>query len=86
VVETAFFAEDFHLFAGACSGHPELAQKAGLSHEALERLLVAAAGLGLEGALEVTTPPGSTPATLLAVHCASRAYHIIKGYLQVFGT
>ena len=54
MVETAFFAEDFHLFLGGCSSHPELAQKAGLSHEALERLLVAAAGLGLEGALQVT--------------------------------
>ena len=81
-METAFFAEDFHLFLGGCSSYPELAQKTGLSHEALERLLVAAAGLGLEGALQVITPPGSNLARLLAVHCAFRPITSSRGIFR----
>ena len=54
IIEVAFFAPDFHLFPGGCTGHPELEQATGLSRNALERLLVAAAKLGLEAALQVT--------------------------------
>ena len=55
VVEAAFFAGDFHMFVGGCTGHPALSSLTGLPHQALERLLVAAAALGLVGALQVSS-------------------------------
>lgn len=54
IVTVAYFAEDFHLFAGSCTGHPELEQATGLSHAKLEQLLMAVAKLGLEAALQVS--------------------------------
>lgn len=54
IIEVAFFAPDFHLFPGGCTGHPELEQATGLAGNALEQLLVAATKLGLETALQVT--------------------------------
>ena len=59
VVEAAFFAGDFHMFVGGCTGHPALSSLTGLPHQALERLLVAAAALGLVGALQVSSSLGS---------------------------
>ncbi len=53
MVAVAYFAEDFHLFPGGCTGHPELEQATGLSHARLEQLLMGLAKLGLEGALQV---------------------------------
>lgn len=59
VVEATFFAGDFHMFVGGCTGHPALSSQTGLPHQALERLLVASAALGLESALQVGFDPGS---------------------------
>ena len=59
VVEAAFFAGDFHIIVGGCTGHPALSLQTGLPHHALEQLLVAAAGLGLAGALQVSSNFGS---------------------------
>ena len=53
MVAVAYFAEDFHLIPGGCTGHPELEQATGLSHARLEQLLMGLAKLGLEGALQV---------------------------------
>ena len=55
VVAVAYFAEDFHLFPGGCTGHKELEQATGLSHARLEQLLMAVAKVGLEAALLVRT-------------------------------
>ena len=54
IVAVAYFAEDFHLFSGSCTGHPELEQATGLAHAQLEQLLMAVAKLGLEAALQVS--------------------------------
>lgn len=70
MVEVAFFADDFHMFLGGCTGHPALSRQAGMPLEALERLLVSAAALGLEGALQVPTllnnPFDAQPCSFLA--------------------
>ena len=55
MVAVAYFAEDFHLFSGGCTGHPELERATGLPHARLEQLLMAVAKLGLETALQVRT-------------------------------
>ena len=82
VVEAAFFAGDFHMFVGGCTGHPALSSLTGLPHQALERLLVAAAALGLVGALQVSSSLGSLTCRtgmshLYPVH--GRLYYVSNG-------